>query len=283
MPLALLIAVGSWAFAPTVATLVEAWRTEPDYSHGFIVPLVALALLWARRATLPFAEIRWSWWGTGLVAASFVLRLAGALTFVEACDGWALVLWIAGIACLVFGPRVTWWAAPALVFLLFAIPLPYRVEHFCSQPLQRIATIASAWTLQTIGTPAFAEGNVIILGDHLLEVERACAGLRIFVGMIAAAFAWAVLFGRSLGERAVFVLGAIPIAVLANVVRIVVTALCFQYGSHAFATMLAHDAAGWLMVPLAIGFVALWNAYLSRLIVRETSSRLSDVVHLERV
>ena len=85
---------------------------------------------------------------------------------------------------------------PAIVFLVFMVPLPYRVEGLFRQPLQRLATEASCWSLQSLGLPALAEGNVIAIGDVRLEVAQACSGLRIFVSIIALAAAYAIVAPR---------------------------------------------------------------------------------------
>ncbi|HTN75669.1 MAG TPA: exosortase/archaeosortase family protein, partial [Pirellulaceae bacterium] len=163
LPSVLLVSVGLWAYWPTLVTLAEVWQREPDYSHGFLVPLVALGLLWLRRASCPVQSMQWSWWGLLPLAISLALRYAGATLFIDACDGWALVFWIGGLIWLLGGTPLAWWASPAICFLLFMVPLPFRLEFALSQPLQRLATVGSVWCLQTLGQPAIAEGNVILL------------------------------------------------------------------------------------------------------------------------
>jgi exosortase len=274
----LLALAAIWAFWPTLGWLVRTWMTQPDYSHGFLVPLVGIWLLWVRRGSCPVEDARWNWTALVLILASVGLRAAGAAFYVEAVDGWALVVWIAGVVALTCGWKMTRWAAPAIVFLLFMVPLPFRLEHSLSQPLQQIATRGSVFVLETLGQPAFAEGNSILIHEHVLEVERACAGLRIFVGIIAVAFAAAVVSRRSRVERSILLLSAIPVALAANVARIVITALFFSYGPATFARSFAHDGAGWLMVPLALILIGLVKWYLSRLIVDRQSIDVTDLV-----
>ncbi|HTN74704.1 MAG TPA: exosortase/archaeosortase family protein, partial [Pirellulaceae bacterium] len=125
-------------------------------------------------------------------------------------------------------------------------------------------------------------GNVILLGEHTLEVEQACAGLRIFMGIGAVAFAWAVASTEGWLHRAILLGSALPVAISANILRIVGTALCFVYGSQSFATAVAHDAAGWLMVPLAMLLIACIAWYLKRLIVETTEVRMANIIELQR-
>jgi exosortase len=212
------------------------------------------------------------------LAVSLVLRYVGGAWFIAACDGWAIVPWIAGTICLVYGWRMTAWASPALVFLLFMVPLPFRAEYLLSQPLQRFATLGSVWILQTFGEKAFAEGNVILLEEHMLEVERACAGLRIFVSVVALAFACAVISHRPMLQKVMLLASALPVAVAVNVLRIVMTSYAFNYGSTEFARGLAHDMAGVVMIPLALLFVIGVHCYLCRLFVEISPMNLADVV-----
>src|SRR5690606_31421502 len=97
--------------------------------------------------------------------------------------------------------------------------------------LQRVATKASTEVLVTLGQPALAEGNTIWLGDNHLGVEEACSGIRILIGIYALAFAF-VLFSRwTWWQKGLALVAALPIAIMANVTRIVVTGLLYQYTS----------------------------------------------------
>lgn len=279
---ALLLAVACWAYWPTLTLLMHAWRNEPDYSHGFLVPIVASCMLWFRRESCPKAADRLAYGGLGMLVLSLILRTVSGIWFFDAGDGWALLFWIAGVVWLFAGRDVLIWASPAVIFLTFMIPLPFRLEHSLSGPLQRMATLGSAWILQTIGQPAFAEGNTILLGDHALEVERACAGLRIFMGIVAAAFAWSVFGAKHWFDRVLLVASALPVAIAANVLRIVITALCFVYSPAWFAERVAHDAAGWLMVPLAAVLMGAVHWYLRKLWTETSEVRMTDVVHRHR-
>jgi exosortase len=144
------------------------------------------------------------------------------------------------------------------------VRLPYRIELGLSLPLQTIATNLSCWGLQLLGQPALPEGHTIILGEHTLEVEQACSGLRIFIGIAALAFAYVVLMRRPWWEKALLLLSTIPIALIANASRVVVTGLLFQYAESETAKKFSHDAAGWVMIPFAAALFAVVLWYLGR-------------------
>jgi exosortase len=256
--------VGVWSFWPTLQALIACWLTEPDYSHGLLTPVIVAAVLYWRRDIFP-ATLTPNWkWGLSLVVGSFAVRMLGALLFFEAFDNWSLILWLSGVLLLAGGASLVRWALPALGFLLLAMPLPFQIEHLCSSPLQSAAVSGSTWVLQTLGLPAFAEGSTIVLEQHRLEVARACAGLRIFMGMLALALVWSLASKQPGIQRALLFAAAIPVAVAANMGRIVLTGLCLIYLPAPLAERLVHDAAGWLMIPLAIGLLALAQAWLSR-------------------
>ena len=172
--------VFAWAYWPVLLSIHESWQREQDYSHGYLVTPLAVYFLWLRRSNLPELSSGLAWGGLGLIAASVALRCVGAAIYVDAVVGWSIPLWVAGVCWLLFGRQVTWWATPAIAFLIFMIPLPYVVEHSLSQPLQSASTTISSFALQCCYLPAVTEGNTILLGEQRLEVERACSGLRIF-------------------------------------------------------------------------------------------------------
>src|SRR5262249_45289662 len=183
-PLTPALVVGAcllWAFWPTLADLVQTWNTNPQYSHGFLVPFFAGFLLWMRRDRLKVEELSPSFWGLALLGAGVLLRLAGNYYYFISLDAISLVPCVAGLV-LALGGRAAWrWAWPAVLFLGFMIPLPYFLANSLSGPLQRLATVSSTFVMQTMGLPALAEGNVILLNEHEIGIVEACSGLRMLV------------------------------------------------------------------------------------------------------
>jgi len=254
-------------FGSTISSLVKAWNTEQDYSHGFLVAPFAVLMLWLRRESLPKDSRVPGWGGLSLLAAAFAVRYAGERLFLVPLSGWALVLWLAGAAWLVAGRRTMVWALPGLLFLLFMVPLPFRFEQALSWHLQTVTTKLSTAMLECLGQPAIAEGHSIYLGDHVLEIEQACSGLRMFMGIAAVAFAFIVLNNRPWWEKLILALAVAPVAMLSNAIRVVVTGLLVQLVSGEAAARFSHDAAGWGMIVVAALLFGLLVAYLRKLIV----------------
>jgi exosortase len=262
---ALTVAAIAWAYWPTLTEMVHKWETQPDYSHGYLVLPLALIFLWTRRATFPAKDMRPSWWGLGVLALAVGLRVFAGMYYLLPLDGWTLPITIFGAVWLLFGTAVAKWSWPAIVFLWFMVPIPYSAESWLRVPLQAIATKLGTAVLVMLGQPALAEGNVIYLGDHTLFVEEACSGMRIFVGIFALAFAF-VLFSRwSYWQKALVLLATLPVAIIANVMRIVATGLLYQHVSSSAGQRFSHDIAGFVMIPLAAGLLWLLLVYLDHL------------------
>ncbi len=236
-----------WAYWPTFLWMEDQWRNEPDYSHGYIVIPLGILLLYLRRDTLPAAAISVGWAGIGLMLLAIVLRVVGRIAYMDFLDGWSIVPWLAGMAWLLAGRKVMWWALPAIVFLIMLTPMPFRAESLLSFKLQGVATTLSTGALQTLGFAAIPEGNTIWLGEQQLMVEEACSGLRIFMGMVAMGFFFAVLSNRTWLDRLVIVASCIPIAILVNVLRVTGTGLAYHTLSPRWAHF-AHDFLGILMI-----------------------------------
>jgi exosortase len=265
--LALFAGVLLWAYWSTLAVMADKWSTDPQYSHGFLVPAFAAWLLWHRRALLADSPAAPSSWGLVLIGVGLAMNLAGAYIYLDALNMISILPVLAGLAVCYGGRSALRWAWPSIAFLLFMLPLPYRAEIALSHPLQRLATYCSTYALQTLGFAAVSEGNVIILDNARIGVVAACNGLGMLVTFVAMTTATVLVVRRSWIESILIVLSAIPIAVIANVTRITVTGILHAYVGGDVADMVFHDLAGWLMMPLALGMLWLELRMLSMALV----------------
>jgi exosortase len=254
-------------YAGCMAGLVGRWWNDPDYLHGFLVPVFAGFLLWYRREMLRGTRPKGSRWGLALLGISAAMRWVSAYFYYQLLDPASLVPALAGLVLFVGGWRILRWAAPSIAMLVFMIPLPGFLASLMSHPLQRLATIASTYMIQTVGVPAVADGNVITLGDSQIGVAEACNGLRNMMLFIAVCSAAACVMKRSLLEKVIVVLSAAPIAVIANLVRITATAVLHSMSHHEIANITYHDLAGWFMMPLAVVLLWIELAILRRIFV----------------
>ena len=255
----------------TFQRMADRWWNEPQYSHGFLVPIFALVVLWSRRRMLERVTWQPAWVGLPLLLVGVGVRGLAAQADIEPLDALALLPTVFGAVLLVGGWSVLAWSWPALAFLAFMMPLPFSIEVALALPLRRFATVVSTYALQTLGCPALAEGNIIIIDDIPLFVEEACSGLGMLMTFFALSTALAMLVTAPLLDRALLILAAVPIAIFANVLRITATGLAYYaVGKDSpLAHMIYHDLAGWLMMPLALGLLWLELKLLSHLLVEE--------------
>jgi exosortase len=138
-----------------------------------------------------------------------------------------------------------------------------------------MATKISAYALLTLGTPAIAEGNVILINDVKLGIVEACSGLGMMMTFFALSTAFALLMRSSeLWLRIIVAVSAIPVAIFANVVRITVTGLLYYWGHDQLAHWVFHDVAGWLMMPLAVAMLFVEIHVIRRLVVERPAREL---------
>jgi exosortase len=263
-----------WAYWPTLAGMSDRWARDPVYSHGYLVPAFALVLLWFRRGNLAAVSYRSQWgWGLSLLLGGALLRMVGAYFYFSWFDEVSLLPLLAGLCLLLAGWETLKWCWPAIAFLSFMMPLPYQVETAMRQPLRNLATMASTYTLQTLGCPAVSEGNIITLNRKKLEVEEACSGLSMLLIFFALSTAVALVIRQPFWEKGLIVLSAVPIAIMANVARVTTTGLLYQMDNGQLAEMVLHDLAGWLMMPLALALLWIELQVLGRLLVVPERSR----------
>jgi exosortase len=205
--------------------------------------------------------------GAALLLGGLGMRLAGTYWYFPSAESIALLPCVAGVVLLVGGRPLWQWAWPAVLFLAFMIPLPFRVASALSGQLQWLATITSTYVMQTLGLPALAEGNVILLNEHQIGIVEACSGLRMLVVFFALATAVVLLVQRHWIDRLVILASAIPIALVSNIVRITATGVMYEAGFSELANHFFHDAAGWLMMPIGLGFLWMELWLLSRLFI----------------
>lgn len=270
-----------WTYWPSFLAAADRWATDPQYSHGYLVPLFSVYLLWSRRRMLATARQRASKGGD--IAAGFALlafgvgmRWFGTLFYYNGLDLLSLLPTLAGMTLVLGGWPALRWAWPAVGFLVFMVPLPFQLQTAMAGRLQRLATEMSTYTLQMLGAPAVSEGNVILLGDVRIGVVEACSGLGMVVTFAALSAGMALVIRSPLWIRLCLLVGALPIAVLANVARITATGLFYHAGYGETARAVFHDVAGWLMMPVAVALILVERFVLERL---TTDAESQDDAH----
>jgi exosortase len=269
-----------WSLWPAFMAMADRWASDPRYAHGYFVPVFSIALLWMRRARLGRVDESKKTWGLAFLGLGAAFQLSGGYFRIGTLEGFALLPYLSGLALLMGGRRIIEWAWPAIAFLAFMVPLPWRVETALGPPLQSLATTASTYLLQTFGFMAFAEGNVIQLNEARIGVVDACSGLSMLITFVALSTAAALVVKRPLLDRILLVASSIPVALAANIVRITVTGILHDTVGGHLADTFYHDLAGWLMIPLALIMYWFEIGIFSRLLIETKRQTLSSMLDL---
>jgi exosortase len=257
-------------FFPTLEKLSQRWDSDPQYSHGYLVPFFSMFLAWSQRRSLPLAGMRLRFVGFVMVAVAVALRFVAAMSNYDLIEDSSLVLAISGATLAAFGWDVFRWALAPLLFLLLMVPLPDAVSKFARKPLRRLGTLAGVVLMQVMGVAAFASGNTIELANgSRVGVAEACSGLRMLMVFVALAVAMALLSERPIWERLLLVLSSVPIALISNILRIVATGLLYSQVTDEGIREKAHDWFGLAMMPLGLVLLGGVSWILSHLLIVE--------------
>jgi exosortase len=246
--LTILLGAIYWRIVPP---LVVQWWDDPNYSHGFLIPLFSLYVVWQQRATLRTLP-RWgSLLGIPLVLSGIAILIVGDLGAENFLMRISLLVIIAGLILFHLGTKILRAIMFPLVVLLFMIPLPGVIFYAVTFPLQRLAAEQAAWMLELLGIPVLLDGNIIHLAQLSLGVTEACSGIRSLISLFAGAVAWAYLLLPGGWPMAIFIAATVPITILANAVRVVLTGLIGQQFGVQYATGFFHEFAGWAIYVFA--------------------------------
>jgi exosortase len=233
--------------------LVLDWAEIPDFSHGFLVPIFAAYLVWAKRKTLLSTKAAPSWSGVALVALGLVVLLLGVYGAELFLSRISLVILLAGLVLTFGGWQLLKELRFPLLVLVLAIPIPAIIFNQITFPLQILATKLASALLQLFDVPVLREGNIIQLSVMKLEVAEACSGIRSLVSLFTLAIFYGYFLEKSPLRRVVLAVASIPIAIAANAVRIFGTGLCVQYWDPDKAMGFFHEFSGWVIFLVSLG------------------------------
>ncbi len=254
------------AYGRTMLDLINVWDTDPNYSHGFVVPFFALGLagvaymrhnvapVWndvsRRAAIIGGIEI-----GVGVLLHMAAMFLGKVFLWLDVV---ALIFILLGILMVMGGEKANKAFGLPVFFLIFMAPLPPPVYEPVALSMQHFASVVAVNLFDVCGIPAFRSGYMIdIPGPHDMEVGAACSGLRSLTAILALAVAIAYLSGRSMLYRTVLVMFAAPVAIFINCVRVFGTGLIMMKFGPEWATGAAHEREGMVMVGVAAALLAL--------------------------
>lgn len=252
-----------WIYIPILIHLVAQWWQDPNFSHGFFVPIFSAFVIWQERSRFIGLRLQPSWWGLLFLIAGLCFLILGQMGAEIFLSRTSLLIVLAGLVLLFLGRNFFHQMLFPWAFLFLMIPIPAIIFNQITFPLQLLASKVASTTLPWMGVPVLREGNVIVLPAMALEVAEACSGIRSLMSLMTLAIIYGYLVERKNSIRILLALAAIPIAVAANSFRIVGTGLLVQYWDPAKAQGFFHEFSGWL-----IFVISLFMLYLLHRIVR---------------
>jgi len=251
-----------WLYENQLYRIVHRWINDPNWSHGFLIPLFSLYFLHQRRETLAKTPRRTNWLGLVII----LVCIGGCLYSIYPLKmGYPQILavlgTIFGVIWFCCGWRVIVVAWLPILYLFFALPLPQRLYEQLTIPLRKMASGIAAVVLNVIPNLHAEARGVIIDGFYngqpfQLSVAEACAGMRLMMAFVALGVAMAYLSDRPYWHRVILLLATVPIAIFCNFIRVTTTGLLYVMVDPTFATGRFHSTLGLCMLPIA--FLLYW-------------------------
>jgi exosortase len=249
--LVLLAASFLWLYHYVIVRMVRDWKTDDNYSHGFLIVPLAIYFAWERRTALRRLGAAPSAWGLPIVLGSIAVLLAGFLGAELFLTRISIIGVIAGGVIFVLGWKALWTLAFPIGFLLLMIPIPAIIFNEIAFPLQLLASRVAEVTLETLRIPVLREGNIIILANATLEIAEACSGIRSLISLLTLGIVYGYFMDPRIGIRLCLAASTVPIAVVANAARVAGTGIAAHYYGEEAALGFFHTFSGWIVFVVA--------------------------------
>jgi len=265
-----------WLYWDGLAEAVLRWELQEEYSHGYLIPMVSLFILWEKRFQIAASYQGYSWWGLPIIVLALIILLIGEVSALYMLIHYSFILLLFGLSLAFLGSatRFTW---VAIALLGFAVPLPYFIEVILTSKLQLISSQLGVEIIRLCRIPVFLSGNIIDLGNYQLQVVEACSGLRYLFPLMSLGFIGAYLYQASFWKRAVLFLSTVPITIFMNSLRIAITGILVDNWGTEMAEGFLHDFEGWLIF-MACGGLLLLEVLLMELLTTRLSVRQAFAV-----
>ena len=252
-------------YFPIAKRLVNQWRTDENFSHGWLVPPFSAYVLWEKRKQLAALPSRPAWSGLAVLGFGLLVLAAGVTGAELFLSRVSFLFVLVGLTALTFGWNHVRAAAFPIACLLLMIPIPAIIFNQITLPLQKLASVTATDLLRLLGVPVLREGNIIQLSKMTLEVVQACSGVRSLMSLTTLAIIYGYLLEPKNSIRVALAVASVPIAVIANSLRIVLTGLVVQYGNPEKAEGFYHALSGWLLFVMSLVLLFLVHQGLQKL------------------
>ena len=250
LPLIIISVLLVFLFQDGLSSMLATWEGKEEYSHGFLIPLISLFLVWLKRDELLKVPFERSWAGVFVVLLGVGIYFLGELSTLYIIVQYAFLITLYGVVLAMVGWRAFRIIWVPLLYLVFMIPLPAFVLNNLSNELQLISSQLGVAFIRACNISVFLEGNVIDLGVYKLQVAEACSGLNYLFPLMSLAFLVAYLFKGAWWQKAVIFLSSIPITIVMNSFRIGVIGVLVDNWGISMAEGFLHFFEGWVIFLL---------------------------------
>lgn len=242
-------------FAPTVSWLYERWTLSVWHNaHGLLIPPIVAYFAYQELRPLSHLPRSSSAWGFAFLVPALALHALDAGMHTQLLSAFAIVVALPGLSLLMLGgPRTKAIAVP-LAFLLFALPIPLAVTEQIHWQLRLIATAVTSTVVPWMGVPVFVEGTTLHLAAGTVEVADACSGFSTLYAAVAVACLTAYT-ARTTARRALVLLSAAPLAIGANILRVVLLVVLVAWQGPAILETFIHPLSGMMTFALALPII----------------------------
>jgi exosortase len=244
--------------------MIQQWWSDPNYGHGFLVPLFAAYILWRERSRMREVPVQTSNWGLPIMLSAIGLLILGTLGSEHFTSRVSLLILISGIIVFLVGWQALRSVAFPIGYLVFMIPLPAIIYYQLTFPLQLLASRLGATGLVALGVPTVREGNLLMLPNCTLEVVEACSGVRSLLSLLAAVVGYAYMAEPGTWKRCALVAATVPIVIVSNGFRLVAIGMLSFFFGPAADSSLAHTVLGLAFFALALLSILLIHSLLRR-------------------
>jgi len=235
-----------------IASLVSDWWNDDNYSHGFLIIPIALYFAWERQAALREAEKKPSACGLAVIAGSLAMLIAGILGSEFFLPRVSMLGVLAGAILFLFGWNHLRILILPIAFMLLMIPIPAIIFNQIVFPLQLLASHFGENAIIFCQIPVLREGNILHLANTSLEVAEACSGIRSMITLLTMGIIYGYLFDPRLWVRIVMAAGTVPIAIVANGIRVAGTGVAAHFYGPEAAEGFSHTFSGWIIFIAAL-------------------------------
>lgn len=240
--------------------LMVKWWGRDEYSHGYILPFVALFLIWQKIPELAGTPFTKNWYSVLLLLTGLVVCLVGELGTLYTVIQYGFLITLAGLSLSLMGWRGFQIILVPSFVLFFMVPLPNFLYNNLSAALQLVSSNIGVDVIRMFGITVFLEGNVIDLGEFKLQVVEACSGLRYLFPLMSLGYIMVCVFKGALWKKVIIFLSTMPITVLMNSFRIGVIGVLVEHWGKSMAEGFLHDFEGWVvfMACCAVLLAEMW-------------------------